>query len=346
MLETLIPDVRNFASDNCAGVHNKVMDALISVNSGHTPSYGYDPVTQKADKLFKRGFGLHSEAFFVYNGTGANTVALQAALRPYEAVICASTAHINTDECGAPEKHTSSKLIHIPVADGKLSPDIISEYIDDEIIEHHVIPRIISVTQSTELGTLYSLEELKAICDYAHNNNMFVHVDGARFFNACAALNCEPGELTSKTGIDILSLGGTKNGLMFGEAVVILNPDLNNAIKFIRKQTTQLHSKMRFISSQFIALFEDGLWYKNAFHANSMARLLAENISGIDGVKITNKVNVNVVFAVIPERKLSKLTECYSFYIWDKKSNEVRLMTSFDTTEEDIYDFANTLKTI
>jgi threonine aldolase len=330
---------RFFASDNNASVHPKVMEALASVNSEHTISYGDDVYTEETIKLFKQVFEHELDMFFVYNGTGANVVALQALTRPYQAVICAKTAHINTDECGAPEKHTGCKLLPVDTPDGKLTKSMIAKFLHAVGDQHHSQPRVVSITQSSEMGTLYSIEELKDICDFAHANNLLVHLDGARIANAAAALNCNFADITWKVGVDVLSFGGTKNGLMFGEAVIFFNRNLASSAPFIRKQTAQLHSKMRFISAQFKAYLEDELWRQNALHANKMAAILAKKVVKIPNVQLTQKVQVNSIFAIIPKEKIKELQEKSFFYVWNEETSEVRWMTSFDTSENDIDNF-------
>ncbi len=337
---------RGFASDNNAGVHPDIMSSLQSVNEGHTVGYGGDSYTRQAIDLIKQEFGASAEVFFVYNGTGANVIALQAMARPFEAVICAETAHINVDECGAPEKHSGCKLIDIPTKDGKLTPELIEPLLNGMGVEHHVQPKVISITQSTEMGTIYSLDEIKTLCAFAHQRRLLVHMDGARISNAAAALNCSLADLSAKAGVDVLSFGGTKNGLMFGEAVIILNPELSHSVKYIRKQTAQLHSKMRYISSQFTSFLTNELWRKNALHANRMASLLATEAAKIEGVKITQEVQANGVFAIIPSAWIKKLQEHYFFYVWNANTSEVRWMTAFDTTEEDIRGFIRLLTSI
>ncbi len=338
--------LRGFASDNNAGVLPEIMQALANVNNGHAVGYGGDAFTERAVKLFKREMGTSTEVFFVYNGTGANVIAIQAMARPFEAVICAHTAHINVDECGAPEKQSGCKLIDIPTPDGKLTPQLIQPYLQGFGVEHHVQPKVISITQSTEMGTLYAIEEVQNMCDFAHKNGLLVHMDGARISNAAAALKCSLADLTVNAGVDVLSFGGTKNGMMFGEAVLVFNPDLSAPIKYIRKQTAQLHSKMRFISIQFSTFLNDELWRKHALHANSMAQLLAREAQKVKGIEITQKVEANGVFAIIPSTWIEVLQTKYFFYVWDQNRSEVRWMTAFDTKEEDIYDFVAQIKEI
>ena len=331
---------RFFASDNNAGVHPKVLEAMTSVNVGHTISYGDDVYTEETVEIFKKVFETANlDMFFVYNGTGANVVALQAMTSPFNSIICAKTAHINTDECGAPEKQTGCKLLPLNTPDGKLTPEIIAKSLQGRGDQHHSQPRVVSITQSTEMGTVYTAKEIKEICDFAHSHNLFVHFDGARIANAAAALGCNFSDITWKAGIDALSFGGTKNGMMFGEAVIFFNRLFAANVPFIRKQTAQLHSKMRFISAQYKAYFENELWRTNALHANKMAAILAERISQISDIKITQKVQVNSIFAIIPKKIIKLLQEKTYFYVWNEETSEVRWMTSFDTTTEDIENF-------
>lgn len=335
---------RFFASDNNAGVHPNVMEAILAVNNGHTISYGDDMYTREAVELFKKEFATDLDIFFVYNGTGANVTALQAMARPYESVICAQTAHINVDECGAPEKQTGCKLLPLATPDGKLTIELIAKCLHVVGDQHHSQPRVVSITQSSEMGTVYSIDELRKICRFAHAHNLLVHLDGARIANAAAALGCRFADITWKVGIDALSFGGTKNGLMFGEAVIFFNRQLAQKMPFIRKQTAQLHSKMRFISAQFTAYLKDELWRANAQHANRMAAILAEKTSKISCVKLTQKVQVNSVFATIPKKLIKSLQEKSFFYVWNEEKSEVRWMTSFDTTEKDIDNFVELIK--
>lgn len=336
--------MKGFASDNNSGVHPDVMKALIEVNKEHAVGYGGDEVTARVEKLFQKNFGPGVAVFFVYNGTGANVVALQAMTKPFNSIICADTAHIHVDECGAPEKHTGCKILTVKSPDGKLTPQLIETHLHGFGFEHHAQPGVVSISQVTELGTLYSLDELKTLAEFVHSKGLLLHMDGARIGNAAAALGCSLKNLTTDVGVDVLSFGGTKNGLMFGEAVVFFNPDLVANVKYIRKQTTQLHSKMRFIAAQYEAYFKDELWRKNAAHANRMANLLANELELIEGVQITQKVQANSVFAIIPPYIIEPLQNKYFFYIWDEVRNEVRWMTSFDTSEEDIKSFSSELK--
>lgn len=335
--------IRGFASDNNSGVLPEVLDAIKYVNNGHAVGYGGDKYTQDTIALFRSVFGVPLDLFFVYNGTGANVVALQAMTRPFNAIICAETAHINVDECGAPEKHTGCKVLSIDTPDGKLTPALIKKHLHGFGFEHHAQPGVVSITQSTEMGTLYTLDELRELCSFVHDQGLLVHMDGARISNAAAALNCSLADTTCHVGVDVLSFGGTKNGLMFGEAVIFFNRDLAAQTPYIRKQTSQLHSKMRYVAAQFSAFLTNELWRKHALHANKMARVLAEEAARVPGVTLTQKVEVNGVFAIIPKEWIARLQREFFFYMWDESRSEVRWMTSFDTTEGDIQTFVNLL---
>ena len=335
---------RGFASDNNSGVHPAILKALSDANVGHAVGYGDDEWSARAITKFKEHFGSNIDIYFSFNGTGANILGLKTLSSSFNAILCADTAHINVDECGAPEKFTGSKLVPISTPDGKLTPELIKPHLHGFGFEHHSQPGMISITQVTELGTLYTVEEIKAITTLAHEHGMYVHLDGARIANAAAALNKSFKEFTVDAGIDVISFGGTKNGMMFGEAVIFFNPELSKFAKYYRKQSAQLYSKMRFISTQFLAYFEDDLWFKNATHANKMASLLAEHIEQIPEIKITQKVEANGVFAIIPEQLIPILQKEYFFYEWDENRSEVRWMTSFDTEEEDIVNFTKLIK--
>ncbi len=336
--------MKGFASDNNSGVHPDVMEALNNVNSEHAIGYGGDQVTARAEKLFKNIFGPQAKVFFVYNGTGANVIALQAMTRPFNAVITANTAHVNIDECGAPEKHTGCKLLTVKTPDGKLTPELINQHLHGFGFEHHAQPRVVSITQASEMGTVYTIDELKILAEFVHSNGLFLHMDGARISNAAASLGCNFWDITTDVGVDVLSFGGTKNGLMFGEAVVFLNDQFFEPVKYIRKQTTQLHSKMRFIAAQFEAFLSDNLWLKNAEHSNRMATLLADELKDVESIEITQKVEANGVFAIVPPHIIVPLQEKYFFYSWNESRHEVRWMTSFDTTEKEIMDFVKEIK--
>lgn len=337
---------RSFASDNNAGVHPDILKAIEAANNGHVVAYGDDPYTEKAIAEFKNILGSDIEVFFVFGGTAANVLGIKTATESFNAVICAETAHINVDECGAPEKFTGCKLLTISTTNGKITVDQIAHHVHGIGDQHHVQAKIVSITQATEMGTLYTPKEIRAIADYVHQNNMFLHMDGARIANAVVGLGVDIKEITKKSGVDILSFGGTKNGMMFGEAVVFFNRELAKNFKFIRKQGMQLASKMRFISAQFETLFANGLWLENARHANKMARLLAEKIKEIPQVKTTQEVQANAVFAIVPKDSIPKLQEKYFFYVWNEETSEVRWMASFDTQEEDIENFVKFIKEI
>lgn len=336
--------IRGFASDNNATVHPKILAAIENANDGHAVGYGGDKITEQAQKLFKIIFGEQTETFFAYNGTGANVIAIQALTHSFNAVVCARTAHINVDECGAPEKLSGCKLLPIETANGKITVEQIRQYMHGFGFEHHAQPKVVSITQATELGTIYTIEEIKEIADYVHSMGLYLHMDGARIANAAAALNCTLAETSIGAGVDVLSFGGTKNGLMFGEAIVFANAQLAQNVKYIRKQSTQLHSKMRYVSAQFIALLENDLWLENAQHANQMAVLLAEALGGVEKVVLTQKVESNGVFAKVPKAIIEPLQQEFFFYVWDEHRSEVRWMTSFDTQEEDINAFVQALK--
>ena len=337
---------KSFASDNNAGVHPAVMDAIVSCNRGHTIGYGDDPFTDAAIKKFQDCFDSGIDVYFVYGGTAANVLSLEAILHSHEAVFCAATAHIYVDECGAPEKFTGSKLIPLPSEDGKISIEQIGPYLHSRGFPHHVQPRVISITQPTEYGTLYTVEEIQTITYFAHQNDMLVHMDGARISNAAAALAMDFKTFTMDAGIDVLSFGGTKNGLMFGEAVIFFDPQLSANFKYIRKQGMQLHSKMRYIAAQFDAFLSDDLWHKNAVQANQMARYLEAQLKVFPEIKLTQPVQTNAIFARVPEALIKPLQIQYFFYIWQEEKNEVRWMTSFDTTKEDIDQFIQAIRSI
>jgi threonine aldolase len=335
---------RGFASDNYAGVLPEVLDAVAAANSGHAVSYGGDEWTARVEELFRAEFGPDATVSLVFNGTGANVVTLQALCRPYEACICASAAHLNVDECGAPERVAGLKLLTIDTPDGKLTPALVESRLTRFGDEHAVQPRVVSITQVTELGTLYTLDEIQALADQAHERGMLLHVDGARLANAAAALDVPLRAVTTDVGVDAVSFGGTKNGMMMGEAVLLLRPGLGSELRFLRKQSMQLASKMRFIAAQFEALLTDDLWRRPARHANAMAARLAEAVGTIDGLRITQRVQANSVFAVLPPGVTAALQEKWRFYVWNEQTGEVRWMCSWDTTEEDVTGFASDVR--
>jgi threonine aldolase len=335
---------RSFASDNNAGVHPRVMEAIQAANDGHVIAYGDDPFTARAVEKFHEHLGKDAEVFFVFGGTGANVLGLKAMTQSYHAIICAETAHINVDECGAPEKFTGCKLLPVTTADGKVTIDHIKPLLHEVGFEHHVQPRVISISQATEMGTVYTPREMKALAAFAHDHDMLLHVDGARIANAAASLKLKLKAITRDVGVDVLSFGGAKNGMMYGEAVVFFDKALAQGFKYTRKQGTHLPSKMRYISAQFEALLTGNLWRENAAHANRMAQLLAGELGKIPQIRITQKVEANGVFAVLPKKYIAKLQKQYFFYVWNEAISEVRFMTSFDTTEEDIADFVSLVR--
>lgn len=335
---------RGFASDNNSGVHPDILTAIVNANKGHEIAYGDDTYTPQAIARFKHLFGLETEVFFVLTGTGANVLGINNLGSSFHAIICPETAHINVDECGAPDKFTGMKTIAVPTTDGKLTVDLVKPQLYGIGFEHHSQPRVISITQPTEVGTLYTVDEIKTLADFAHKNNMYLQMDGARISNAVAALDIPVADFTVNAGVDVLSFGGTKNGMMYGEAVLFFNKKLADNFKYFRKQGMQLASKMRFISAQFLAFFDNNLWLKNASHANKMAQKLFHAVKNIEGVRVTQQVQANGVFAIIPGHLIAPLQKEYFFYSWDENTNEVRWMCSYDTTEEDIAEFAAILQ--
>jgi len=320
--------MKSFASDNYSGIHPEILQAIIQANEQHVGSYGNDSYTEKAISLFKKEFGAQAEVFFVYNGTGANVSALSALTKSYHSILAPELAHINVDESTAPEKFLGCKIIGIPAADGKLTPQAIEEKIIRINDQHHPQAKVISISQSTEYGTVYTVDEIKAIS----------------ISNAAVALGKSFKEFTSDVGVDVISFGGTKNGLLAGEAVVFLQPNLAQEFKFISKQSMQLHSKMRFISAQFVAQLENELWKKSATHANAMAKKLEKALLLFPEIKITQSVDANGVFALLPAHIIEKVQAEIFFYVWNDKTNECRFMCSFDTTEEDIETLAKAIK--
>lgn len=326
---------RSFGSDNHAGIHPEVLDAVAAANSGHQPAYGDDDMTRQFEARVRELFGSAACAFPVWSGTGANVLGLAGLVRPYEAVICAETAHINTDECGAAEQLYGIKLLTVPSADGKLTPDAMASRLGGRGDEHVAQPKVVSITQATELGTCYSTGEIRTLAEFAHEQGLYLHLDGARLANAAASQGCELSALTAAPGVDVFSLGGTKNGAMGAEAIVA-REELAGALRFFRKQGTQLSSKMRFVSAQLCALLSNDLWRRNAEHANAMARRLADGAGTLPGVRITHPVEANAVFAALAPEHIAKLRELWSFHVWDEVSNQVRWMASFDTIPDDV----------
>lgn len=334
----------DFASDNHAGAHPAVLEALTAANEGRAGAYGNDPWTERAEELFRHHFGPDARAFPVFNGSGANVAALDALTRSFEAVICTDVAHMHVDECGAPERIAGTKLYTVATEHGKLSPADVGRWEGRRGDDHHAQQRVVSITQATELGTVYTPAETRAIADAAHALKMLVHVDGARIANAAASLDAPLRELTTDAGVDVVSFGATKNGLAFGDAVVFLRPELADGFEFVRKQLGQLASKMRFVSAQLIALLEGELWLRNAGHANEMAQRLAAAVSGHEGVEIVHPTEANGVFAQLPrpaiDTLLAELEGDPPFHVWDEERNVVRLMCAWDTTPDDVDAFA------
>ena len=334
---------RGFASDNSAGVHRDVLAAIAAVNDGHALAYGHDPYTEQVEAKVAAQFGESATAFFVFNGSAANVLSLRAACRPWEGAICADSAHVNVDECGAAESVAGIKLLTVPTVDGKITPELAERRLERIGDEHVVQPRVLTVSQSTELGTVYEPNELRALASFAHDHELVLHVDGSRLTNAAAALGVSLGEASTAAGADVVSFGGTKNGLLGGEAVVFADPRLADGFLYLRKLTLQLASKMRFIAAQFDAYLDGELWRRNAAHANAMAARLRDALAGTDGVRLTREVQANVVFATIPIEAIEPLQERFAFYTWDERTGEVRWMCSWDTTEADVDAFAGAI---
>ena len=335
---------RGFGSDNHSGISPEILEALASANVEHALAYGDDEYTQRTADLFKKTFGPQASVYFVFNGTGANVLCIDAMCRSHHAVVCSDTAHIHVDECGAPQRIVGCKLLTVPTPDGKLTPELVKTQLHGFGFEHHSQPRAISIAQSTELGTLYTLDEIRALADLAHSYDMYLHVDGARLANAAVRLGCSFKEMTTDCGVDCLSFGGTKNGLLMGESCVILNPKLDVDMKYRRKQMSQLCSKMRFVAVQFESYLTTGLWRRNAEHSNRMAQLLYQSVKDIPGVRVMYPVQVNSVFVQLSHEVWTGLQNDYFFYDWDEANDVVRWMCSFDTTEEDIAHFVEALK--
>lgn len=336
-------NIRGFASDNNAGVHPEILQAILDCNNGHVVGYGDDDFTRKAATKIQEHFGEDTEVYFVFNGTAANVVGLRNMTQSFNSIICAESAHIQEDECGAPEFFTGCKLLPVETVNGKMSVESINPHIRGIDFEHHSQPRVVSITQATELGTVYSIDEIREIADFVHHKGLLLHMDGARLANAAVALNTSMKAITRDAGVDVLSFGGTKNGAMYGEAVLFFKPGLTPSFKYLRKQSMQLASKMRYIAVQFDALLTDDLWRRNASHANRMAKLLAAKAGEIPGIRINRPVEANGVFAVIPENLIEPLQQEFFFYVWDEVSSEVRWMTSWDTTEDDVLNFTQLL---
>ncbi len=334
---------RGFASDNYAGTHPEVLAAVAEANGGHQIAYGEDVYTARLQEVMRGHFGDQAEAFPVFNGTGANVLSLQSMLPRWGAVVCSANAHIHTDENAAPERVGGLKLLTVSAPDGKLTPELIDTEAWGWGDEHRAQPLAVSITQTTELGTAYTPDEVRAICDHAHERGMTVHLDGARIANAAASLGVPLREFTTDAGVDVLSFGGTKNGLMFGEAVVVLRQEASVGLPFLRKLDMQLASKMRFVSAQLVALLEGDLWLRSASHANAMAQRLRTAVADLPGVTLTQPTESNAVFAIVPAGVADRLRETFRFYDWNPATGEVRWMCAWDTTESDVDAFAAAL---
>jgi threonine aldolase len=338
------PPLHSFASDNVAGAHPDVIEAIAAANAGSALPYGEDPWTARAVARVREQFGEQAEVFFTYGGTGANVAALQTLLLPHQSVICPTNAHINTDECGAPERFTGAKLVDVPTEDGKLRPDDVRPLLGPTHGEHNMPPAVLAISQVTEFGTVYAVEEIAALAELAHAHGLVLFVDGARLANAAASLECPLREMTADAGVDVVTFGGTKNGILYGEAIVYLRPELAARARFARKQAGQLASKMRFISAQFEALLTGELWLENARHANEMATRLADAVGGLPGVVVPRAPQANSLFVQLPAAVIPPLQEWSFFWEWDEAEHLVRWMTSFATTDEDVARFAGGLR--
>ncbi|GIH98011.1 threonine aldolase family protein [Planobispora takensis] len=337
---------KSFASDNHAGVHPAILAAIAEANAGDAPAYGADPWTKAMEDAFRAEFGDQATAYAMFNGTGANVVGLGLMLRPYDSVLCPATAHINTHEGGAAERVLGAKLVPCPTDDGKIAVDGIRDHLSVIGNTQYAQPRVVSISQVTECGTAYTAAEIAELAEFLHSRGLFLHMDGARLANAAAELGCSMRALTTDAGVDVLSFGGTKNGAMGAEALVILRPELDPPALFLRKQGMQLASKMRFVSVQLTALLTDGLWRENAAHANAMAHRLADGVSDLPGVSLRWPVQSNAVFPALPEKAITELQQRYLFHMWDANENVVRWVTSFDTTPEEVDTFVSDIRTV
>lgn len=333
---------KSFGSDNHAGAHDAVVHALARANTADVPGYGADPWTERAASALRAAFGAHGDTYFVFTGTAANVLGLSLLLRPYEGVICAESAHVNVDECGAPERILGSKLLTVPTTDGKLTPELIGGKLGDRGDEHRAQPRAVTISQVTELGTCYSLDELKSLGEFCRAEGLRLYIDGARLANAAAHLGCSLADLAAWA--DVLSFGGTKNGAVGVEAVVVMAAELTADVPFLRKQQGQLGSKMRFLAAQFEAMLDGQLWLRNASQANAMALRLAEGIARVPGVKLWQPVESNAVFVSLEPGHIERLQRDWHFYVWDPSAHVVRWMTAFNTTEADVDAFVGDIK--
>ncbi len=338
--------MKTFKSDNVSGMHPKILEAIGDANKNHENPYGGDTYTKDAINSIRKLFQKDVDVYFMLSGTSANVVGLSAILKPFEGVICTETAHINTDECGAFERFTGCKILYTKTGDGKLRIGDVKGFLSHQDDEHRVQPKVISISQTTEVGSLYSVEEIKALADFAHEHNMYLHLDGARIANAVVALDSSFKQMITDTGVDLLSFGGTKNGMMIGEAIVSFNKEISRNLKYHRKQGMQLLSKMRFISCQFIPYIEDGIWEECARHANEMGQYLKEALNKCNGIEVEGGLNTNMIFAYMDKSISDSLQEKFGFNVIDKASNLARLVTSFDTEKEEIDKFIQAIKEI
>lgn len=338
--------MRSFGSDNHSGVHRDILSAISEANKDHVIAYGDDPYTEKVSQKIKQLFGEQAHFFPMFNGTGANICALRACLQPYHAIIAPETGHIFVDECGAPEWLTGAAVKSVSTPDGKVRPEMLHPFFHHFGFEHHSQPKVLYISQLSELGTAYTIAEIKALADLLHQHNMYLHMDGARIANAAATLGVSFKEITTDAGVDILSFGGTKNGMMLGESVITFRPELAGNMKYIRKQSTQLYSKMRFCSAQFQAYLENDLWLQNARHANKMAQMLRSELEKVSSIQFTQPTDGNILLLKMEPDMIEKLLQKHFFYIWDEMTHEIRLVTSWDTTEEDVQALISDVKNI
>ena len=345
-LSPMSSSLRSFASDNNSSVDPDILKGLEIINKNHAIGYGDDPYTEEAIKVIKEIFSADVQPFFLLTGTGTNVLALAQLLKPYEAVICAETAHINVDETGAPEHFCGCKLITVKTTDGKLNPDLIKPYLHLIGDRHHSQPKVVSISNATEVGTVYNTKELKALSEFCHENGLFLYCDGARLANAAVYLGVSLKEITVDSSVDVFSLGGAKNGLLLGEVLIFSNKKLTSNFEFLQKNGLQLPSKMRYISSQFLIYLKEQIYKRNADHSNRMAKLLSDKIKEIKSIEIVYPVQANSVFVKLEKKHISRLLEKHFFYIWDEQQDIVRWMTSFDTTKEDIDNFVESIKKV
>ncbi|MCL2289923.1 MAG: low specificity L-threonine aldolase [Bacteroidetes bacterium] len=338
--------MRSFGSDNHSGIHPAVLEAIRQANVDHTCAYGDDVYSENLQKKVQEIFGENATIFPMFNGTGANICALRACVQPFHAILCPENGHIFVDECGAPEYLTGAALKAIPTKDGKVTVEMLEPFLHAFGFEHHSQPKVLYISQATELGTIYKPEEIKRLAQFLHQYKMYLHVDGARLANAAATLQCSLKEITADCGVDILSFGGTKNGMLMGESVITFCPELAENMKYIRKQSTQLFSKMRFTATQFLAYFQNNLWLINATHANNMAQLLRRKIEEIGNFEFTQPTEANTILVKLSPTLITEMLKHHFFYVWNEESHEIRLVTSWDTTEADIEGFIYTLKNI